>query len=164
MIIQEQSLKLSGLQQLSFRSPLNSTSGQVNSAPVYGSPPCVLFIWGCRLNKQFLCGQWRSIMFPGASSTGSSWYESKREVGSSLFSFHTEPGQNKCLRETYCFLLPYLISSLVSLNHLNLLMLSDGKQSSQIFVNLLLEPVSYSISTTSHIILTTVSTHRHSYL
>lgn len=27
---------------------------------------------------------------PGASSTGSAWYESKREVGSGLFSFHTE--------------------------------------------------------------------------
>lgn len=46
---------------------------------------------------------------PGASSTGSAWYESKREVGSGLFSFHTESEQNNCLRKTYCIFLSYLI-------------------------------------------------------
>lgn len=50
-------------------------------------------------------------MFPGARSTGSAFYESERAVASGLFSFHTGPGQNKCFRKTYCFLLSYLVSS-----------------------------------------------------
>lgn len=46
----------------------------------------------------------------GASFTGSAWYENEREVGSGLFSFHTESEQNNCLRKTYCIFLSYLIS------------------------------------------------------
>lgn len=54
------------------------------------------------------------IMFPGASSTGSAWYENEREAGSGLFSFHTGPEQNIRQRKTYCFLLSYLTSSAAS--------------------------------------------------
>lgn len=73
------------------------------------------------------------IMFPGASCTGLAWYESEREVGSGLFSPHTEPGQSKCLRKTCCFLLSYLLSSPVSSipKSSNLLILSNEKQSSK---------------------------------
>lgn len=53
------------------------------------------------------------ILFPGAGCAGLAWYEREREVGSGLFSPHTEPGQSKCLRKICCFLL-YLISSPVS--------------------------------------------------
>lgn len=69
------------------------------------------------------------IMFPGASSTGSAWYENEREAGSGLFSFHTGPKQNTCQRKTLLSpFLSLLLSCLqLSLNYRNLLMFFDGK-------------------------------------